>query len=332
MRGRLLTRRGLLRAAALAAVAAPLPLAGCAWRSLPWLTYAPPLWRLDPSPTGPAESGWLLGTVHSGLARQHPWPESVETAWQRTRTLAVELDATRHAATLRALFAERALLPDGGVLDEHVAADELRALRRQFGWYEAEWRGLRRLQPWALALQMPDPDEARVETRPEHGMERRLLQRARAEGRPVTELETPLEQVEALTGGDFALRWTAVRARAERVRARADTAARLLAAWRTGDLHALAALKDEAFGTTRADDPRAPLRDRIFGVRDRRIAQRVAEQLAADARPLVAVGALHLVGAGALGPSLRERGVSVVPVREGTTPRDDAAGPRPDDR
>lgn len=311
MRGRVLTRRGLLRAAALVAAGGVLPLAGCAWRSLPWLAYAPPLWRLDPPGVHGAGAGWLLGTLHAGLARQYPWPDAVEHAWRHTRTLAIELDAGLHAATLRAAFAERALLPDGGTLEDRVDAGELRALRWQFGWHDAQWRGLRRLQPWALALQMPDPDEERVETRREHGMEHHLLARARAEGRPVLELETPLEQVEALAGGSFELRWAAVRARAQRVRARADTGARLLAAWRTGDAAALGVLKDEAFGTLAPDDPRAALRERLFGARDRRIAQRVAERLAADERPLVAIGALHLVGDDALGLALGRLGVRV---------------------
>jgi uncharacterized protein YbaP (TraB family) len=301
----------VLRAGLLAAAAAT---AGCAYRSIPGFHYAPPAFVL----ARPGRPGHivLLATVHAGLSRFYPLPEPIERAFDEATRLIVEIDTDGRSAEIRAAATARALLPDGATLDTVLRPDTLRALRRTLHQQPWTLRALRRLQPWALALLLPDPDDERFGADPRDGVELHLIRRARARGLPIVEMETAEAQVAAFAGGPLDEQDAALALRLAHREAQSRTYVRIVDAWRRGDLEALAALKEFAYPT---QAPLAALRRRLFADRDEAMADTLAAALAEPGRALALVGALHLAGPDALQHALERRGV--VPKRFGSTAR-----------
>ena len=305
------TRRSVLRAGLLAAAAGA---AGCAYRSIPGFDYAPPAFMLA-RPGLPGRIV-LLATVHAGLSRFYPLPEPIERAFGEATRLIVEIDTSSRSAEIRTAATARALLPDGATLDTVLQPDTLRALRRALHQQPWELRALRRLQPWALAMLLPDADDERFGADPRDGVELNLIRRARARGLPIVEMETAEVQVAAFAGGPIDEQDAALALRLAHRDAQSRTYVRIVDAWRRGDLDALAALKDFAY------PPQAPLgalRRRLFADRDEAMADTLAAALAETGRALALVGALHLAGPDALQHALERRGV--VSQRFGSTAR-----------
>lgn len=293
-------RRALLRAA----LAAPALAAGCAWSRIPGMRYAPPLLGLD-RPGAPGRVV-LLGTVHAGLPRFYPLPRAVERAFADSGRLLVEVDVDAQAEAIRAAGVELGVLPPGRTLETVLRPSTMRALRDAYRDRPWALHELRRLQPWALALQLPDLDDERLGAETRDGLERHLIGRARARGIPVVELERADAQVRAFAGGPPEEQDAALALRLAQRAAHARTYVRIVDAWRTGDLAALAALKDLAFPP---EGPLADLRHRLFAERDEGLADGLADALGRPGTSMALVGVLHLAGPDALQHALARRGV-----------------------
>jgi hypothetical protein len=280
--------------------------AGCAYRSLPGFTYAPPAFVLS-RPGAPGRIV-LLGTVHAGLSRFYPLPEPIEQAFDEARRLIVEIDTEGRATEIRAAAGARALLPAGATLATVLRPETLRALRRTLHQQPWTLHELQRLQPWALALLLPDADDQRFGADPRDGVELHLIRRARARGLPIVEMETAEAQVAAFAGGPLDEQDAALALRLAHRDAQSRTYVRIVDAWRRGDLAELAALKDFAYppeGTLGA------LRTRLFADRDAAMADALAGALYEPGPGMALVGALHLAGPDALQQALTRRGVDV---------------------
>lgn len=264
----------------------------------------PPLWRIDPQPRAPA-GGWLFGSIHAGLERDEPWPPELARAWQAADMLAIEIDVGARRTELRSGFAAAARLPAGMTIESLVgerAADEIRRLG-DFG--PERWERLRRLAPWALASILAGQDRSAGENR--DGVEARLLASAQARALPVAELEQVAEQVDALAGSRLEAQAAWLLHRVATLRQGDATAAAVVAAWRTGDTARLARLKARLWGD--ADGPQAEVRERMFALRERRMADRLATLLATGRAAFTAVGAFHVVGPDALPVILEGHGI-----------------------
>jgi len=300
-------RRAVLAGAAVAALG--VALAGCAFRHDPFSAYAPPLYEVtDAVSAKPAGRLYLFGGIHAGLSRFYPLPEAVEAAWQRSTRLAVELDGAHRHDELRAAFATRTQLPPGTTLENLVAPDVLRAIRDHYGFGRREWEARLRMQPWALEMLLIGQDDERIETESRWSVDAYFLRRARADGRPVIELETADAQLEAFAGGTLEEQAAALTARFRRIQDWDRTMFELVDAWRLGDDATLARIKDRTFGPCQ---PTSTQRERVFGQRDRAMADRLAALLREGDTVFVVVGALHLVGPDSLPALLRARGLEV---------------------
>ncbi len=252
----------------------------------------------------------LLGSVHAGLRRFYPLPMSVEQAFGQAGRLLVELDTVERADLIRSEAAAVSLLPADGALDRLLMPETLEALREAFHARPWALRSVQRLQPWALALLLPNEDDLRLDTDPHDGVDLHLIRRARARKLPIVELETVAEQLRAFAGGSLAEQETALARRLAQRRSWDRSYVRIVDAWRRGDLVALAALKDHAYPP---DGPLAGLRERLFTERDAAIADRLAAALDDPTPGFATLGTLHLAGPDAIQHALAQRGVQVRP-------------------
>lgn len=262
-----------------------------------WATRAPDrglLWRISRD----GRSSYLYGSLHIGKADwAYPGP-ALRAAWAATEVLAVELDPADVGPVLAAMRQEPLAPP----------------LARRV---EAQAR-LACLQPQALAA-LPAMLQLSTLTLMEarrdgfdvaFGQDLMLLNRAKAEGRPVQSLESVEEQMAALepTAAELPSVVDGTLKQLQRGQMRVPLR-KLAETWSRGDLKALADYSRWCGCATNAAE-RAWLK-RVNDDRNVQLAARIEALHGAGQSLLVAVGALHMSGPQALPKLLAARGFEV---------------------
>jgi uncharacterized protein YbaP (TraB family) len=258
------------------------------------------LWRVE----GAGAPSYLFGTIHSDDPRVLDLAPTVRQALADAERLVLEmsLDSSSIASVGRAMF-----FSDGGslsgVLDPGLYQQVLEAMAER-GYPESV---VAMMRPWAVVATLAMPSARTGEF-----LDRRLMQLALSEGKPIFGLESVEEQV-AVLGGLSAQDQASMLA--ETIRQLDDYDARferLISLYLDRDLEGLRGFQQELYGE--GDSRIAELfEERAIRVRNHRMVERMQTHLEAGGA-FVAVGALHLPGPEGLLALLRERGLSVEPM------------------
>ncbi len=242
--------------------------------------------------------GWMLGTIHAlpgGTAWRTP---AIKAAIGTADRLVVEVAALgTDAAGSAGVFRELALTPGLPPLAQRVPPEHRAALASLADEAGLPLAQQQRTETWAAALMLARVDGSGD---PANGVDRALI--ADFAQRPVRELEGARGQLglfDRLPESDQRRLLVAVITASTQCTHEAEA---LRAAWLKGDIAALEA------ATTRGmmADPR--LRAALLVERNRRWLSLIEAELAAPGRPLIAVGAAHLVGPEGLAALLEARG------------------------
>lgn len=257
----------------------------------------------------PARNGgrlYLFGSIHVGHASFYPFARPIEEAFEGADRLVVEIDSSAMGEDLSPQTLQAGTLPAGQELSDIVSPElyaRLGAAAKQLG----------------LPLQMFDamsPGTAGVVLSlapllargfdPEAGVDRYFMQRA--QGKQIVELET-LEQQLALIGSFDESFLSAALDGLATIDADLDA---LHGAWRCGDEEALAytllELPRERAGTPEDRAQVDAFNEVFLNERNREMARRIEELLAADGDSFVVLGAAHLVGEQGIPALLRAAG------------------------
>lgn len=244
-----------------------------------------------------AVEGWMLGTIHA-LQPDAQWrTPAIGRVIDAADLLVVEVAALGDAEGMARTFSALATTPGLPPLAERVPADlrpTLAALMARGDLDETAFAGR---ETWAAAISLAQVDAA---GEPASGVDRALI--ADFAGRPVRELEGARGQLaifDRLPEGAQRAMLAAVVRESERVR---QDPARLQRIWLAGDAAAIEASTREGF----LADP--ALREALLTARNRRWAAALSTALTERPRPLIAVGAAHLVGAEGLVALLEAKG------------------------
>jgi uncharacterized protein len=277
-------------------------IAGCSDRSGDPARDAPP-----PNPAvfaiadaNGAVKGWLIGTIHA-LPDGTPWRSSAVTeVASKADSLLVEVADLENGRMLEQAFGTLATTPDLPALADRVRPEHRARLDELVAKAGLGTVQQRRTESWAAALML-----ARVyaEGNPANGVDRALIREF--DGRPVRELEGVRAQLGVFDSLPEDAQRTLLIAVIEASDPANDDAARLRRAWLGGDL---AAIEDASQRGIMAD---ARLREALMTRRNERWMERIDAQLQDRARPLIAVGAAHLVGPDGLIALLEARGYQV---------------------
>ena len=257
------------------------------------------LWRVE----SPAGVSHVFGTIHLQDPRVTELPQPVARAFGEARSVTVEISLEPgNVMTL----ASRMLLQDGRSLSM-IAGPELfgkaAAQAAQLGLPE---QALLLFKPWAVALLLMVPQQD-----PEKVLDVVLARRAAAEGKPVHELETVMEQADVFDGMTEADQVALLRYAVENRQQVARTTGELLKAWLARDLAALWRISQEGVDAS-AETRRLNevFLQRVLIARNGRMAERMDARLK-EGGAFVAIGALHLYGADGVLALLQKRGWKV---------------------
>ena len=297
----LLRRAGTLVAVIIAALMM-LTLAGCSNAPGKGAADAPPpnpLFYEIASADGTVE-GWMLGTIHA-LPSGIEWRTAgIADAVQRADLLVVEIAGlggrANHAATFKELATSPGLPPLRDRLPPHLHPVLAALLQRS----DVDAASFGATETWAAAIALARSDATGD---PANGVDRALL--AEFSGRPVRELEGLRGQLsifDALPEEQQRVMLATVVAESERTRKDPE---RLQRAWLAGDAQAIEQSTREGILADLA------LREALLTGRNRRWVDALLPLLDAPARPLIAVGAAHLVGPEGLVRALEAQGYTL---------------------
>lgn len=251
---------------------------------------------------------YLLGSVHVLRPGDAALPRAALDAYADAEQLVMEIDLDDAAVGDPLAIAQQmqasAALPAGQSLQSVLGSDYAEVARR------ASEAGLDlamfdRFQPWFVATLLLQLELAKRGFDPALGIEQQLAGRAAADRKPIVGLETPAQQFAVLSGLSLAdQKRFLLMTLDESAQADAELE-QLLAAWRKGDITALAALLSDEF--ERFPQLYRPLTED----RNRTWVGQLDDLLDDRDDYLVVVGALHLVGRNSVVDLLRQRGHAV---------------------
>jgi uncharacterized protein YbaP (TraB family) len=247
-----------------------------------------------------AVEGWMVGTIHA-LPDGTSWRTSeITAAIDEADLLLVEIADLDDRTALPQIFAQLATTPGQPPLDRRLPPPlraNLDALLDRGGLDPAQFTSI---ETWAAALTLA---QVTAEGDPANGVDRALI--ADFDGRPVREFEGARVQLsifDRLPEDNQRALLAAVVRDADKA---SDEGARLRRAWRSGDAAAIEA----ASQTGILADP--DVRSALLTARNREWMAKLLPQLQAEPRPLIAVGAAHLVGPEGLAALLEAQGYRV---------------------
>lgn len=251
------------------------------------------------SPSGEIE-GWMLGTIHL-LPDGTPWrTDAINDAVNRADMVIVEVADLGNRQRAGQVFAQLGTTHGLPSLAQRVPPskrDTLNGMIKRSGFSPDSFNAI---ETWAAALMLAQSDSL---GEAENGVDRAVI--ADFSDREVREFEGTFAQLsifDSLAEEDQRVLLTSVVVTPDRAEAEAKD---LLEAWLSGNENAL----EEATLTGALKDQQ--VRDALLVDRNRAWMKKLLPVLDTDAKPLVAVGAAHLVGEQGLAALLEADGYTV---------------------
>lgn len=254
------------------------------------------LWRYEKD----GRNGWLFGTIHTGQAEWSVPGPALAGALILADRLVLELDPLAEDFNSSLRDSPAAAQPQAVVPPALAARLQAQRERACVGTM------LDGLSPAMQAISLLSLSGRSIGLDPNWGQEAVLSGRFHAEKRPVESIETVNQQVGALMGEDDPLQSLIGALNELENPASLEVVRQLAAAWAAGDRAKLADYPRWCHCADTAEQ--RAMMDRMLGERNARMAAYIERLHAAGARPVVAVGALHLVGDEGLPARLQRAG------------------------
>ena len=291
MRITLLARRGLLGVIALL-------IGSVGWTAEQQHT----LWSVQ----GKNNTVYLLGSVHF-LSQSEKLPAAMDAAYRDAERLVMEIDMDDlDPAVMQQTVTELGLLPEGKTLESELGAktyEKITVHARELG---VDPLLLNRMRPWLAAITLVQFQLLKMGLDPNSGVEQRLTARAKTDGKEVTGLETLRQQLGLMANLSAAQQREFLLYSVEDAERAVKEIDELIAAWRKGDIKALARLLQESF------DKYPDIYRPLTVDRNRNWIPNIEGLLKQEDDYLVVVGALHLVGKDSVVELLQDKGYTVI--------------------
>lgn len=249
---------------------------------------------------------YLMGSVHVLHADDSALPAVANAAYDDAEHIVEELDLFAAPAEL---FSPEAMalqtLPAGRTLQQVLGPDlhgRLAAVAQSLG-IDADF--LVRMQPWYVATMITQVRAARAGFAAETGVDYQIAMRARRDGKPLTGLETALDQLGVLASMSLEEQRAFLAATLEETET-VEELRRITQAWRNGDLAQL----EELLRQGAQESP--GFFKRLVADRNMNWLPQIEQMLAHPTDDyLVVTGAAHMVGELGLVELLRRKGFVV---------------------
>jgi uncharacterized protein YbaP (TraB family) len=261
------------------------------------------LWQVK----GTKNTVYLFGSIHLGRPDFYPLASQIESAFDHSGHLVVELDPTSDAFKKElAQFMAHARLPEGKTIRDVISPAVYRKLTESLERLGIPLDGIERIKPGMMAITLTAMKLQSMGYMPDFGADQYFLGRAK-KGKEIVELEDfdgQMRLFESL-GEERFLAYTLLS-----LNVMESKSGQLITAWRCGDLKTMQAILFEDLSSNMIDNV-AEIYEKLFFSRNRQMADKIKTYLQKEGDYFVVVGAGHLVGDRSIVDLLRTEGYTV---------------------
>jgi hypothetical protein len=258
-----------------------------------------PVWAIH----GDHNTVYLAGSVHLLKANDSRLPAAFDHAYTGSKAIVMELAIDKVDPMQTATWMmEHGMLKDGTSLRSVLGDDRYRRVSTEAGRLGVPMEVADMLQPWALGMQLLELQYMQLGFDPQQGVEQQLQQKAQADGKPISGLETIDDQLGVLQGMTYSDQARFLDMIVSEMHDVEGETQSVVSAWRNGDSAKLAALLSDEYKTFPA------LYRLLVSDRNKRWIPQIEKLLRGNQDYFVVVGALHLVGDGGLLELMRRDG------------------------
>ena len=252
---------------------------------------------------------YLFGTVHAGKKAWYPLPAAVEQAFVDSNVLVVEADVTDLEAVAKAAPIMNYTPPDS--LAKHVKPDEYARFKKLLARYTLPEQAVAQMKPFMAVSLLVFSEWGRLGYLPQYGVDAYLIGKAKAENKPIVEIEGIAMQtalIDSLTEAETRTLFEGTLTALESGLT-GEQITGMVNAWQTGDPKLLL----EIARKYNENVPGAKeFEEKFIWARHESMASKIEGYLNnSKDRHFVAVGSLHLAGPRGLVEILRKRGYVV---------------------
>jgi uncharacterized protein YbaP (TraB family) len=247
---------------------------------------------------------YLLGSIHFGSKNMYPLPQEIESAFERSAALIVEIDLNHvDMGKAQALVMQSGLYPAGETLWDHVSPETRQLLEQFCTTYGLPAERVAMMKPWLVAVTTSVLPMVKSGMAPDLGIDKYFLDKAK--DKRVVEIESAEWQLKLLSGFADGLQEKYLASAIKDAGKTVDDVTQMQDAWIAGDVARL----EKQLADSSTDPPevmKAMLQDRNPHMAD------VAEQfLKGKDVGFLVVGAAHLIGKDGVVAILERRGYKV---------------------
>lgn len=256
---------------------------------------------------GERNTVYLAGSVHA-LPKDHAeFSPQLEQAYAAATVVYMEVDLDDMDPLEAMQFVtSRGTLPQDQSLSDLVGAERYARVNQTALALDVPEIVIQRLEPWAAAMVLTQFALQKSGFDPQLGIDMQLVERARADHKPIEGLETVIDQLSIFDARSFEEQTRFLIGSLDDMPTLERDLARLVAAWRAGDMRGL----EREFRKERAQAP--GLYDELLGARNRKWLPKIVDLLDDDRDYLVVVGTLHFVGRDGLLALLKRAGYKAI--------------------
>ncbi len=273
--------------------------------------YQPFMWQVQHQ----RATVYLVGSIHALTEDYYPLPAAYYSAFSESDRIAVELDPTSFDPyTSKRLVQQHMWLPEGITLAQYLSDEQLTLLQSIASKEGFDYQQMLRLRPWMLIDTLTQFQLTQSRYKTELGLDLHFIQRAKQQNKPILELESLAEQINAMAGAPFNAQLAMLESSLDQLED-LDYMHQMVEYWRT-------AQPDKLYHFVYKDVERQPelqpMLELLLDRRNRHMADIINLYLTqAPLKPLttfVIVGALHLSGPNSILAELKQKGFSPHPM------------------
>jgi uncharacterized protein len=250
----------------------------------------------------------LLGSIHVAKPELYPLHRSIETAFEQSDTLVLEINPAEFDMThLQSLFFEYGLYSSGETLHQKISKETHTLAEKKFREAGIPMEPLNRFKPWVLAMMLQAVELQRLGFDKEYGIDEHFFAQARGK-KQITAFETVEYQVSLLDSFSDRLQELFLRYTVSDLDLLAGQMDTVMKGWRSGDVTAVEAL---IFQSVNEAPELRPVYEKLIYERNTQMTSGIEAFLKTQHRYFVVVGAGHLIGEGGIVDLLRKKGYGV---------------------
>ncbi|MDR0620753.1 MAG: TraB/GumN family protein [Deltaproteobacteria bacterium] len=267
------------------------------------------LWAVSAAPLALAENGkhflwsvsdsngprlYIMGSIHMAREDLYPLAPVIEEAFGRATDLVVEVDTSSvDMVELAQKTFTSGIYKDGSTIWDHLDPETSELLKKCLKQTSLNSNAASIMRPWLLAMTMELEKLQSLGYDDKLGLDLHFIQKAKAKGLPVRELESAGEQIDAFIAFDeidsvLLLRTTLLEF--DQIRQQIEE---IFGAWSSGDT---AKFEEIIFDIYRKNPEVAPVLNKLIFDRTVKMFDRLKPIMVTGRLPFILVGASHLVG------------------------------------